>query len=276
MIELHLYSTSNSHQAHIKVKTKQCMHKLIYIYVYGERPSKMKNSSVYVRRRLPCYFSSFVKNGAYRSTFGCHFFFLFVVFCVCSSKLFAVLFACRWERNSHSTRTHQLRALFSFIFTKQKLISFLFGSSCSTPCPFSCSVFSCTRRLGGSTLLSAQNASHNDINNVTSTQPTAQQTAFVFCFSVFLFGPLHLMFRWYFIFFVVRYVQQPAAVAMWMKRFQPFSRTQKTKYFIINSNVFFILYLVILFLWRWRKTYLVKIRFGVRCRVLFIHSVLLI
>lgn len=95
MIELHLYSTSNSHQAHIKVKTRQCMH----ICCIWRGSSRMKNSPLYMSDDgYPVISVHLSKMERTDRTFGRHFFFLFVVFSlVCSTKPFAVLFACRWD-----------------------------------------------------------------------------------------------------------------------------------------------------------------------------------
>lgn len=131
MIELHLYSTWNSHQTHIKVKTKQCMH----ICIYGEVRAKWRIAQCSSDDGYPVisvHLSKMERTDLPSpATSSSH----SLCSLVCAPKRFAVLFACRWEWNSYSVRAHltRLRALFShYFFTKQNLILSLLVSPCVT------------------------------------------------------------------------------------------------------------------------------------------------
>lgn len=134
MIELHLYSefyfkfTSNAHQSENEL---QCM-----ASAYVRDASKMTNSAVYVRRRLPCYFSSFVKEKGKkmkkklerseriylrRSLLRLRLCFTFLQCSIFTEMFFAVLFAEAAE-NEFLFRLHLTNcAQFIFIiFTRKK------------------------------------------------------------------------------------------------------------------------------------------------------------
>lgn len=148
MIELHLYSTWNSHQAHIKVKTKQCMH------IHGEVRAKWRIAqcmsddgypviSVHLSKmertdlRSPATSFSHSLCSRRRTETVCRSF--------CLPLRMKFLF--------RSSSPHHLRGLFSLFFTKQNLILFLLVSpsftflwyNYSVPILMQCFVHSTTR-----------------------------------------------------------------------------------------------------------------------------------
>lgn len=178
MIGLHLYSTSNSHQTHIKVKSEQCIHM--------RDASEMKNSAIPTADDgypVISVFSSFVKNGTYRSV-PSPFTASSSACCVFVSSLHRTTicrsFCLPLRTNSNSAPNSPTAPFIFIIFTKRNVFEFHFCSFlsckfCSATCPVLILMMRWCFVLDES-VETHRNRTHNEINNVTSTVDTANSS----------------------------------------------------------------------------------------------------